>query len=380
MPSNRDLSILIIARHFPPSVSGGARRPFMWVKGLNDAGVRTFVIAPELPEGVDGSVVQHPNPDPSTRRPGRTTLRDRLRTLLLWPDPDIRWTRRAIRRAREACPFQPDWIFTTSPPESVHVAGRALKRVWPHAKWALDARDHWMVRPFRSERRDFLRKLFEPRLARHILDDCDLLLTVNQRMQDEFHTYCPNAVSLVVPHFAENSEPPHRFDSSSINLVHTGSFALSDPDTKISDLLIAFELAVTMNSHLKLHLLGRLRDDEIARVDASTARDAITLHGVVPLAQSLSFQAGADALLVVAAPQAPVPPGKLAEYVAAGRPIIPVGTGPWRVGFDSAGSGSQTDAERLAAVSRAEAPPQTIQNGTIEASVTPVLEAMIKLQ
>lgn len=340
------MKILLLTRHFPPAVSGGARRPYNWAKGLMAQGHEVFVIAPDIPDGIAGEAVHHLFRDPPTGVPGGKTLRDHARDLLLWPDPDIRWTRRAISAAKSACPFMPDWILTTSPPESVHAAGAALLDHWPKAKWAIDARDHWLVRPFRAQRRNPLRAAVEKRQARKMLSRARAIFAVNDLIRDEYAAYAPQARCESLPHFVERPAPPYHFDRPGIHLVHTGSFKLSDPDVSIEPLLRAFEAALEINPDLVLHLAGRLRDDEQAAIQASPAADRIDVMGLVALETALALQSGADALIVVAAAEAPVPPGKLAEYRATGKPVIPVGEGAWREKVDSLPG---SDAERLAA-------------------------------
>ena len=341
------MKILFLTRHFPPAVSGGARRPYLWVKGLEANGVEVFVIAPDIPDGISGAVVPHPNRDPGTSIPGHTTLRDIARDLLLWPDPDIRWAKRAVAVAKARCPFTPDWIITTSPPESIHAAGKRLKQHWPCAKWAIDARDHWLVRPFRKQRRNPLRRYWESIGARAMLIDADAVFAVSVLIRDEYRDYAVKAALHTLPHFVRRPPAPHQFEGPGPHLVHTGSFKMSDPYVSIDPLLRAFECAVDTNPDLVLHLAGRLREDEIQAVSESKAADRIDLVGIVPLDTALAMQAGAHALIVVAAPNAPVPPGKIAEYRATGVPIIPIGTGEWRKLVDvEPGS----DAERLAGV------------------------------
>ncbi|WP_421790266.1 glycosyltransferase [Hyphobacterium sp.] len=341
------MKILVLSRHFPPAVSGGARRPYLWAKGLMEAGNEVFVIAPDMLEGVDGKAVPHPFRDPPTGVPGPKTLRDHARDLLLWPDPDIRWTRRALAVAKAECPFQPDWILTTSPPESIHAAGKALKAHWQGAKWAIDARDHWLIRPFREQRQSVTRKTIEASLAKRMLASADAVFAVNDPIRDEFRDYAPNAEFHTLAHFVRRPAEPFEFEGPGPHLVHTGSFNLSDPYVSIDPLLRAFEQALDRSPSLQLHLAGRLRDDESQAVQNSTACDSIQLHGIVPLDTALSLQAGADALIVVAAPNSPVPPGKLQEYRATGRPVIPVGEGEWRKLVDDLPG---SDAEQLAAV------------------------------
>jgi glycosyltransferase involved in cell wall biosynthesis len=291
--------------------------------------------------------VDHPFRDPPTGLPGPKTLRDHARDILFWPDPDIRWTRRAIAAAKAHCPFTPDWILTTSPPESIHAAGKALLAHWPEAKWAIDARDHWLVRPFRTQRRHPARAAIERRMARHMLAPVSVVFAVNDLIRDEYAGHAPHARTVTLPHFVTPPEAAYTFQSDGIHLVHTGSFKLSDPDVLIEPLLSAFEAALERNADLRLHLAGRLRQDEIDAVATSPAANRIEVMGLVPLETAHALQAAADALVVVAAPNAPVPPGKLAEYLAAGRPIIAIGDGPWRNMLD--GGTAETDAARLAA-------------------------------
>ena len=310
-------------------------------------GADVFVVAPDIPDDVTGHAVAHAHRDPGTGIPGRKTLRDYARDLLLWPDPDIRWTRRAIASAKAHCPFEPDWILTTSPPESIHAAGKALLVHWPEAKWAIDARDHWLVRPFRKQRLNPVRKRIEQAFARRMLTPARAIFAVNDLIRNEYRGYAPQAHAETLPHFVARPPEPYKFEGPGPHLVHTGSFKMSDPDVSIEPLLNAYESAAAERPELRLHLAGRLRDDEQAAIEASSARDQIVLHGVVPLEAALAMQAGADALLVCAAPEALVPPGKINEYRATGVSIIPIGTGEWRKLVDS---DSRDDAARFSAV------------------------------
>ena len=341
------MKILLLARHFPPAVSGGARRPYLWVKGLMANGADVFVIAPDIPDDVTGHAVEHAFRDPSTGIPGKKTLRDHARDLLLWPDPDIRWTKRAITAAKTHCPFKPDWVITTSPPESIHVTGKALLARWPKAKWAIDARDHWLIRPFRQQRLNPVRKRVEQAFAGRMLSPARVIFAVNDLIRDEFADYAPQAHAECLPHFVACPPAPHSFEGSGPHLVHTGSFKMSDPDVSIEPVLNAFETAAIDRPDLRLHLAGRLRDDERAAVEACAATEQIETHGIVPLEMALAMQAGADALIVCAAPEAPVPPGKLNEYRATGVPVIPIGPGEWRSLVDH---DPRSDTERLKAV------------------------------
>jgi glycosyltransferase involved in cell wall biosynthesis len=318
-----------LARHYPPAISGGARRPFLLAKGLREQGWDVCVIAPSLPEGEAGLAVPHPNRDPTTAPgAGRFSLHNTAREMLLWPDADIRWCMRAARAALMGL-SKPDWIMTTSPPESIHSAGLWLKRQ-TGARWLADFRDHWLEQPHRRERLNPLRRFGENMIARHLLREADAVTAVDSAIQGELRGLGAKHVE-VLAHFAPplppNAEP---LPADTINVLHAGAIALSDPLAEISQILGPFETAWSVNPRLRLHLAGRISDAERAAIEASPARAAIIRHGPVPFAQSLAMQAGADALIFVASRKMHVPPSKIVEYLALDKPIVACGEGPWR--------------------------------------------------
>jgi hypothetical protein len=225
--------------------------------------------------------------------------------------------------------WKPDWVFSTSPPESIHVAGERLARR-TGAKWAADFRDLWLEAPHRRQRLRFHRRQGERWLADHLLPRADLVTAVDSVVAAEASRLGARDVR-VLPHFVADVRPiPDRLPPTSINIVHAGSVALSDPDADISELLKPFEAAVARNSELRLHLVGRLTDNERTRVAHSPAAQAIDVHGVKSLEQAASMMAAADALAFVASSKMHVPPSKIADYLSFDAPLIPCGTGAWR--------------------------------------------------
>jgi glycosyltransferase involved in cell wall biosynthesis len=323
-------NIVLFARHFPPHVSGGARRPYYLAKALQHLGCRVFVVAPALPDDMEGIAVPHVQPDPPVGPPRAPGLRDILRNWLLWPDPDIRWTKRAVQAAKQALPFKPDWVVTTSPPESIHYAGMNFKKTLG-CYWCADLRDHWLVRPFRKQRRNVIRKWIERKIASNMLCQADLISTVNEDITREARQYCQNKARIfTLPHFSiEDAGEVVALNSDHLNLVYTGSFSLSDPDCHIGDTLAVFETARRKNPALHLHIAGRLSTEEEAQVRACTGAEAITLYGVVPLQRAHALQRAADALVLAGSPHALTPPGKAAEYEACAKPVIAITKAAW---------------------------------------------------
>ena len=321
-------SLLLLARHYPPAISGGARRPSLLVEGLRKAGVTVFVVAPSLPPGEFGVAVPHPNRDPSgvTSEKAPRSLRSFARECLLWPDPDIRWCMRAAKIAAQSVPFKPDWILTTSPPESLHVAGAWLKKRLG-SMWVADFRDTWLDRPHRLERLSIARRIGEAMLAHLTLRKSDLIVAVDPVVAKDAQRLGGRNVQLL-PHFSPNVLPsPASLPKDTLNIVHAGSMELSDSLCRIEDLLEAYVQARTLNPKLHLHFLGRLSEREVI---AAGQIAGVTLHGPKPYEEALAYIAGADALALVASKKMHVPPSKIVDYLATDKPIIACGDGPWK--------------------------------------------------
>lgn len=327
------MRVLLIARHFPPVVSGGARRGAAFYSGLRSQGAQVTVLSPVLAEDVDGIAVDHPQPVPAdSHEPA--LFRDWAREALLLPDPDIRWAQRATRAALEwgAQHGAPDWVITTSPPESIHACGEALKRHWK-CGWAADFRDHWLVAPLRQNRQHRVRAWRERRWARRTLATADLIIGVNPGIQEEMRNLLPDSHHLLMPQTAEAPSGQHAFDSNVRNLVHTGSFSLSEMSRKITPLLDTFHAARQRNPDLRLTLIGRLSREEKGEVGRHPDREAIVFPGVLDADASARYQAGADLCILVAAPGTRAIPGKLFEYAAAGAPVAFIGGDEWSADF-----------------------------------------------
>lgn len=317
------MKIVILCRHFPPAVSGGARRPYLLATELAARGHDVAVLAPQPCDGLTVVAVPHPQIDPpadGARTPGR--LRDRLREWLLLPDPDIRW---ALRAARAPLPWRPDWVISTSPPESSHVAGWLMRR--RHGcRWLADFRDHWIRDPLRGVlARSAVRRRIERRIAHFVLRDADAIAATTPAIIEEITSFARTRNVAAIPNFADPPSPRSPLPGEGIHIVHTGGFLLSDHGRPLDPVLTAFETAGRRD--LRLHLVGRLRHDEIARAKKSSAADRIIITGPLPLDEARAYQGVADILLLVAG-RTQVP-GKLAEYRAAGRPMLVHGDGPW---------------------------------------------------
>jgi glycosyltransferase involved in cell wall biosynthesis len=327
------LRILIFARHLPPSISGGARRPYLLVKGLEELGADVRVIAPLLPDDIKGVAVPHPAPEPaaSAAEGGfrfRNRVRDWARSTLILPDPDLRWSLQAAKAAEDMTDFRPDWVLSTSPPESLHVAARKYARRCG-AKWGADLRDSWLADPLMAERRKPLRRWVERPLSRRVLNSAHLLIAPTQVILDEVGELAPGRPSLLLPQPGPDPallKPRARSDDG-IVILHTGSFSLSHDARGIGPALELFRKVHARDKRFRLELIGRLTDTEAREAQAT---EGVVVRGLFELQETWQEQASADILLLAAADLTEAEPGKLAEYRAMGKPIVCLGGGGWR--------------------------------------------------
>jgi glycosyltransferase involved in cell wall biosynthesis len=329
------LKIILLTRYFPPEISGGARRPSALVRAWRELGAQVTVVGPAGIEDEDCVQIPHPSfpaiPDLSASHGSvPASISDRMRRAILLPDPEVRWALRAARMARPVA-TNADWIVTTSPPESLHLAGRLLKQQ-TSCLWLADLRDLWLVDPQLAVRRHPFRRVVEEQLAKWILSGCDALTSVSPIVETEGLALAGSLKpSLIVPHFALPFEgTPEALPPETFNIVHTGSVGLSNPLSEFGCLIDDFEALALVKPMAVLWLAGNLVPAERARCLASPVGGRIRLLGPVSMTRARALQAGADALALVSGRYSHALPGKYSEYHSTGLPILISAPGPWR--------------------------------------------------
>jgi len=341
------MEILLIARHYPPEISGGARRPYLLTKALRERGHKVTLVTPFKLDDPDHICVPNKAINNSLRAQlgankvgaaeenSGTILKNAMRLWLLWPDPNIGWAQDVVK-AIGATNLSLDWIMTTSPPESSHIAGARLSRSLG-VPWLAEMRDTWVSMPHREVlERSKIRTFFERRMATKALSGASAITCVSEAVMDEARKYCsPTTPELVLPHFSvpiestneTTSEPVHKLTKADLNIVHTGGFSLSDRRRKLEPLLEALTSLKESRPELVFHIAGVLTLAEEELLAVTPLR--IKYHGCLPLQQIYALQRQADGLLLYTPRDSHALPGKYAEYVLSGRPILYFGSGSW---------------------------------------------------
>ena len=144
------MKVLLVTLYFPPAGGGGVQRPLKFATHLPQLGIETHVLAPDDPKWIHtDEELQVPTQawihrarfiGPRGRRPaeelhgtrGLERVGAQARLLgrrLLVPDENVSWNLTAIPAAISIARREEiDAVITTSPPNSIHLIGAAVKR------------------------------------------------------------------------------------------------------------------------------------------------------------------------------------------------------------------------------------------------------------
>ncbi|MFY0650656.1 MAG: glycosyltransferase family 4 protein [Cyclobacteriaceae bacterium] len=360
--------VLIITYYWPPSGGGGVQRWLKFAKYLPQFGWEPIIFTPENPDfslkddtlqkdvSPELEVIRFPIWEPfgvykklfkssgKTVKQGivieksKLSLGDRIsiwvRANLFIPDPRRFWVKSSSNFLKSIVEDnQIDLVITTGPPHSMHLIGRRLKNS-TGVKWIADFRDPWSDW-------DVLDKLditswaraIHRRMEKNVMTQCDVLLTVSNRLADQLIKKKYGRSMKVVNNGVD--EDDFKFDSAieangKFKIVHMGLLnEIRNPEVLWEVLSELCEEDQEFNDQLEIVLAGmvsgsildQLRDDQFLG-KALNYLDYLPHQEVFLYYQSASIQL----LLLNQSENAKwILPGKMYEYMFSGKPILTLG-------------------------------------------------------
>ena len=366
------MNLLLVAYFYPPCRDTGAHRPAALAKWLRRLGHRVTVLTTSAYGTGDAATEQG-----VVRSADLQRLRARLHghnrvdalfdadtysgrphvlSRIVVPEPlALAWAPFALRDALRANSRERfDCVITSSPPESVHLIGRALQR--RGVPWVADLRDGWTFEPIRPEFPTAFQRRLDERLERRWLTAADAVVSVSRPAAADLRARLGLEPELIPNGWdpdldAEGpggSSAGRLLDPERVSLVYTGRFGSygRDPTALIRALgVLALEHPEDA-VRLELVVAGPLTQDEanLMRRDVAPARIAVA--GTLDRTEALALQRAADALLLVASSRrTQLLNFKLFEYIAAGPPILALaaGTEAGRVAEEAGGNAVAAD-------------------------------------
>ena len=347
------MRILLVAYFYPPCTDTGAHRPASLAKYLRRAGHDVTVLTTsaygDLPDDAEQGVVRardaqlwraklHGSDHVGSMYDADTySGKPHPLSRMIVPEPlALAWAPFARRRARalhRADPF--DCVVTTSPPESAHSIGWALKH--HGAAWLADVRDAWTFEPLRPEFPLAFQRRLDERLERRTLGAADVVVSVSEPAAQDMRdrgiaepVLVRNGADPELLEAADPTEVAGLLDAARASLVYTGRFGSQgrDPRTLVEALRDLASEQPEDAAKLELVIAGPLTDSERELFAQDFAPASISVVGSLDRGRALALQRSADALLLIAHPvRSQLANFKLYEYLHAGPPILALASG-----------------------------------------------------
>ena len=340
--------LLIVAYFYPPIAGGGVYRTIGFARHLPAFGFEPIVLTgPNVdPDGGDPGLSASVSGVETVRagrgsaissararaaRPPWITALARASSWIAIPDSYAPWRGDAVRaglarigRGDVAA------IYSTSPPDTDHLVALDLHRA-SGLPWVADFRDPWIGLGYRNPPTPWHRAAHEG-LLRDVLRGATRVVAATEGTQRWLAGVEPSieARSSVITNGFEDEEwrgvTPRRFDRFTV--LHAGR--LSD-DRTLEPFALGLERFLERDparrGAIQCLLLGP-HDAAQARIASRAALAGILrFEGNRPHAETLAMEAGADVLLLVKSRSAryrDLVPGKLYEYIGAGRPVLAI--------------------------------------------------------
>lgn len=356
--------ILILTYYWPPSGGGGVQRWMYFAMYLKEAGFLPTVITVD-PQKASYPLIDQSQLDmvrdintiyTSTREPlkiysllksGKTNkeipygnlgeqkggifskISAFIRANFFIPDARKGWVSFAVDAARKCLNAEHyDWLVTTGPPHSTHLAGLKLKKEFG-IKWLADFRDPWgeiyfLKHAFRFE----TAKQKDLNLERMVLNTADLVSTVGPGMAELLQGKIQDNSKI---HVFYNGYDQRMFagitthKTKKFTIAHIG---LLGSEQRLDVFINALLESKIDASCVKIVLAGSVHANHQAMVSEKLADFEVVQSGFMPRLEALTLMKSSDLLLLcppMVGDTRLIVSTKTMEYLAAEVPILGIG-------------------------------------------------------
>lgn len=267
----------------------------------------------------------------STRTARPNPVKAVMRAMFTLPDAEVSWILPAILHGiRRRIAERPDVIYSSGPPFSAHVVGGVLAAVF-RKPWVADFRDPWARAPWRDDRFAFEKRTWGI-LERWVVRRADQVLFATSANREDFLATYGASYSArfhVVPNGCDITDFEQLVptpNSGQFVLLHAGSlYGARDPSPLFRAVAHAVSIGIIDPNRFRIRLIGRVGVsgvDLVRLVRELGIEQTVEFVQHLPRRQVLQEMVDASALLIVQPITKLSIPGKLYEYMAAGRPIL----------------------------------------------------------
>jgi glycosyltransferase involved in cell wall biosynthesis len=340
----------MLINFFPPAGGGGVYRPLSFVKYLARAGWEITVVTPrpgefwitdeslsaQIPPGVrvvrtrslsPTRLLTRRGPDSRRSSSGFGALR-RISELALVPDPYVGWVPFAASAADRLCREEPfDAVYSTSPPDSTHLAARRVARRH-RIRWIADFRDPW-ISLYLKDPPTPLHRLLHRRMERLVVTSADEVVAATEWQAEEIRRRYGRTARLIRNGYDEEdfeSPIPAPAAGGPLTITHCGMLTLGRrAGSFLEGLALFLEREPSARGDVRAVFIGAREsaNEELPRPDLLA--DAVGFEGNIPHAACVERERRSDVLLLIKHDDdryRGLVPGKLYEYIGARRPLL----------------------------------------------------------
>lgn len=359
-------TVLIVAYYFPPSGGPGVQRVLKHVQYLPEFGWKPVVLTVENGEfpARDESLLAKIPPDvpvhrthiyepydiyrlvtgkkkgtpldvnnlkkDDQRRTFKESLAEFIRATLFIPDARVGWLLSAIKEGEKIIrETGATAIYTSSPPYTCSLIGRALKRRMG-LPWVAGFRDPW-TEFLTTPKRWFLPAAIDRHLEHSVFREADAVESAWEGITaDALRKYpelSPEKFHYVPNGFDSNDFPPAALQKNKqFTMTYTGSmYGRRNPATLFAAIELLLQQGSINADDFRLRFVGRFGAEVEEMFAAASFRKSIEVVSYLPHEESVGALQQSDALLLIvdeAKESAEIVPGKVFEYIGIQKPIL----------------------------------------------------------
>jgi len=259
-----------------------------------------------------------------------------IRANIFIPDARIGWLPSAVLKLNRLIKQeQIHLIFTTSPPHSLQLIGRHLKKKY-QLPWVADFRDPWTdIQYYQVFKRSKFAQKIDRALEKSVLLTSDHLTTVSQTVSEGFIRKVSDANLQKKIAILPNGFDPEDFPVQSsktggyFTILHTGNLnATQNPENFWKSIRAILESDPSLRQSIRIKLIGNAAKDIQQAVLRNQLQEIVEFQSFIPHSEIVKQVQQADLLLSVI-PNVPDNKGivlsKNFEYIGSGKPILIIG-------------------------------------------------------
>ncbi|MGC9363746.1 MAG: glycosyltransferase [Fidelibacterota bacterium] len=253
-----------------------------------------------------------------------------VRLNLFIPDAKIGWIPFAVKKGRKIIKkHQPDMIFSSSPPPTVHLIAKKLAK-WSGTKWVADFRDPWTQIHYYCGKRSSFSKWLDGVKEKQTVNSANWLTAASRQFIALIGADIKQNTTVITNGFDQPEVPVRKQRNPKFTIVHIGSINRNRfYPAFYRGIRSLLERGLLSSENFVLRFAGKIESsvqNEIA--DILKPYHVTEFMGYIPHDQAMYEMCSGDLLLLFlenVRDYAGHIPGKLFEYMITGNYILGVG-------------------------------------------------------